>query len=1354
MLKKRQFLLLPALTLLLHIFACAEPAIAQDALFVSPEKTRFEMDVNPGQLSVKAAAGNLDLSSISAGGRTWTEVEVKGMINSMQPAFPVLPLMTRKLETGKDWAWKVSYTRLDSILLDLPDGLPIHPYQSSAVKGDTTFTWDEAVYTSDSWQGGPVLELKSDGIMRGVQIGRLEYHPVKYNPVRKQLIFYYNVEAELILVSGTASDWSRMNASFTPFIADLPQTLPSRQKRLMADMPLTMVIVADTMFREALSPFIAWKKLKGIKVIEAYTDDPEVGKTGTGIRNWLMSIYNNPPEGFDTPSYLLLVGDVQQIPLSPLGYQNTDLYYAEYDGNDDYIPDLFYGRISAQTVDQFVSVRDKILEYEQYAFPDPTFLNRSVLIAGVDASYSYTHANGQINYASSNYFNAEHGIAASVFLYPESASSDAQVLTSISNGAAFVNYTGHGTSDSWDDPTFSKADIAALGNAHKYPVLIGNGCQTNAFNNTECFSEAVTRASAKGALAYIGCTNDSYWDEDFYWSVGIGPIVANPSYESTTQAYYDKVFHENGEDPTVWAPSLGEMVFAGNMSVQESSSSKTRYYWEIYQLMGDPSLIPWFAEPDAGTAVYPSLLPLDIRQFGITVSPYDYISLTRNGEILDARHADEAGYANMLLPDTLTMGELVLVVTGDKRIPLIDTLTIGAANTAFLEALSILPVDETVEPVGSLSNGEEFSLALSFKNQGMQDFNPDTLQAVSLGSGLEVLDSLILIPVINPGDTIEIALAFRFRVKENISDQEQVSILLRCKHDTLNNLFYFREKAQAPVLSGYGLSWSDTVFGNGDGIINPGEELSLEWKIANTGHAPTHPFLLSYPDIQGLELMELLSVESADSIAPGLIGTIEFTVRISPLLYDTLYQGSAFVLADGNYMLEDSLRFVVDRSCENFQGRGFSFLDWTNDTGYPWLIDSLNSFNGRYSARSADIDDSGASSLQLDLYTYFADSLSFWYRVSSESSYDFLRFYVDDVEVHKWSGKSGWKRYAIYLYEGAHKLEWRYTKDNSLSSGEDAAWIDEIILPATHAVQSDLAIVSCVEPHSGAWLDREKLSISYRNLGTYPLSGVKAGYLDPYGNKVLEAIDYLIYPGEDYLYTFTDSLELGAVGEYSYTVFVSCANDSLHENDTLEVNISHYAFPDIVLGELAFDSVPGVSLDLRFMLENFGNIAIETGSYLVSLDGNTVCSGALLEPILPGTGQEYYCALISDQNDTLKTGWYPLRIEAMLENDSVPLNNFCELIVYWMGTNGNPEFRFPTVSVWPNPGRGRFFLNMDRSYTENITIQLVDQLGKVVYSSILEKGRMDMELDFNAAPGIYMLRLGELPVKPLKILVY
>ena len=63
-----------------------------------------------------------------------------------------------------------------------------------------------------------------------------------------------------------------------------------------------------------------------------------------------------------------------------------------------------------------------------------------------------------------------------------------------------------------------------------------------------------------------------------------------------------------------------------------------------------------------------------------------------------------------------------------------------------------------------------------------------------------------------------------------------------------------------------------------------------------------------------------------------------------------------------------------------------------------------------------------------------------------------------------------------------------------------------------------------------------------RSYYAYPLSGVKAGYLDPYGNKVLEAIDYLIYPGEDYLYTFTDSLELGAVGEYSYTVFVSCAN--------------------------------------------------------------------------------------------------------------------------------------------------------------------------------------------------------------------
>ena len=75
------------------------------------------------------------------------------------------------------------------------------------------------------------------------------------------------------------------------------------------------------------------------------------------------------------------------------------------------------------------------------------------------------------------------------------------------------------------------------------------------------------------------------------------------------------------------------------------------------------------------------------------------------------------------------------------------------------------------------------------------------------------------------------------------------------------------------------------------------------------------------------------------------------------------------------------------------------------------------------------------------------DSLSFWYKVSSEVGYDFLKFYIDDVEMSSWSGEVGWVRASFLVAEGTHSFKWSYNKDESLSSGNDCAWIDFIVFP-------------------------------------------------------------------------------------------------------------------------------------------------------------------------------------------------------------------------------------------------------------------------------------------------------------------
>ena len=73
-----------------------------------------------------------------------------------------------------------------------------------------------------------------------------------------------------------------------------------------------------------------------------------------------------------------------------------------------------------------------------------------------------------------------------------------------------------------------------------------------------------------------------------------------------------------------------------------------------------------------------------------------------------------------------------------------------------------------------------------------------------------------------------------------------------------------------------------------------------------------------------------------------------------------------------------------------------------------------------------------------------ASTLTYWYRVSSESGYDYLRVFIDGAMAGQWSGTVAWTMASHALSAGTHTIEWRYSKDATLSTGSDRAWIDDV----------------------------------------------------------------------------------------------------------------------------------------------------------------------------------------------------------------------------------------------------------------------------------------------------------------------
>lgn len=78
-----------------------------------------------------------------------------------------------------------------------------------------------------------------------------------------------------------------------------------------------------------------------------------------------------------------------------------------------------------------------------------------------------------------------------------------------------------------------------------------------------------------------------------------------------------------------------------------------------------------------------------------------------------------------------------------------------------------------------------------------------------------------------------------------------------------------------------------------------------------------------------------------------------------------------------------------------------------------------------------------------------ASSLRFWYKVSSESGFDYLYVFVDGTLVLSATGEVDWTQSAIFDVSSATNVTFRYLKDGNTGEGSDTAWIDDVVFDVT-----------------------------------------------------------------------------------------------------------------------------------------------------------------------------------------------------------------------------------------------------------------------------------------------------------------
>ncbi len=285
------------------------------------------------------------------------------------------------------------------------------------------------------------------------------------------------------------------------------------------------------------------------------------------------------------PRYVLLVGDGTWDPrrFSPFSrkrnfipvYGNpvSDSRLVCVDGPDDFLPDMFIGRLPVETLAEADAMVDKIIQYETQPLPD--------------WSKQFVFLNGGINAYEQGLFYRQSERLIERFVEPPPVAGRVQriykttegrirgerlpeILQAIDAGCMLFTFSGHAGSRTWELMMVNE-DIPRLQNRQKLPFIASMTCHTARFANPEqnSFGEDFVRLPERGAVAFWSTSGWGFVYQDGILLDGLFQAVARDSIREVGVITTLAKLH-------LWM-QLGSLPVNRNLIDQ-------------YTLLGDPSL--------------------------------------------------------------------------------------------------------------------------------------------------------------------------------------------------------------------------------------------------------------------------------------------------------------------------------------------------------------------------------------------------------------------------------------------------------------------------------------------------------------------------------------------------------------------------------------------------------------------------------------------------------------------------------------------------------------------------------------------------------------------------------------------
>ena len=351
-----------------------------------------------------------------------------------------------------------------------------------------------------------------------------------------------------------------------------------------------------------------------------------------------------------------------------------------------------------------------------------------------------------------------------------------------------------------------------------------------------------------------------------------------------------------------------------------------------------------------------------------------------------------------------------------------------------------------------LDYGETVSLNMSLENVGAIAAESIVANISCSNSDITINTATAIFGDIAGNSTVELESAFEITASNDIEDGTPVVFDLEFIGDNGTWEGQMTIIAHAPAFEIVSFSLNDEA-GNNNGRLDPGETVIFSLDIANTGSSLSpalNNVLTSNSDFITINN----GIQSHDALAPEEDMELSFEISVSASAQIGDIAHFMMDVEAGEYGIYMSYYFTVGLQVEDWESAGFDQYEWETSGDAPWSITTSDPYEGDNCVESGDIANNQSSEMTIDIDVLNNDSISFYYKVSSESSYDFLRFLIDENEMDKWSGEEVWTRKAYAITAGAHSFSWNYTKDGSTVSGDDKAWVDYIVFPAMGLVNN------------------------------------------------------------------------------------------------------------------------------------------------------------------------------------------------------------------------------------------------------------------------------------------------------------